>query len=512
MLTNLVNTILDGKPHYAIALNGSSKKDSDRQYRDALTQLRVLGLSLDIRDPYVLETQPTAKKPSSVTIKLNGGLYLSQITRDAFQNAVSKKNNLSLHAGEINNMLSEPSILEKVHTSPKNNVENPVTTMSNLITQNPSFFKHIEAIQSEITRIHRQFLENDLEYSRAFSKLTEQELSLAGSQSSPQSMEQINSVLQTLDRSLAQFHQHQAETTRIHEQYLKNQYETITRLLSVSHGLSLVEPIPTEPEPLLLTSTNNPERIIPSVSEMPEIHSGGNGHNGHKSTVAVAVKTEKQERTTRQVEHIDRDNLNKALLKIVSEKTGYPSEMLELSMDMEADLGIDSIKRVEILGAMQEKFPNLPAVDPTALSDLRTLGQIVDYMSNSTSAMINDVTSIPSVAGNETITEKLSGSSITLDEITRTLLNIVSEKTGYPSEMLETGMDMEADLGIDSIKRVEILGAMQEKYPQLPVIDPAALSEMRTLEQIIQFMTSSAPNLLIPNQYNQQHLSQKPTK
>jgi hypothetical protein len=41
------------------------------------------------------------------------------------------------------------------------------------------------------------------------------------------------------------------------------------------------------------------------------------------------------------------------LLDIVSEKTGYPSEMLELDMDMEADLGIDSIKRVEILGAMR---------------------------------------------------------------------------------------------------------------------------------------------------------------
>ena len=42
------------------------------------------------------------------------------------------------------------------------------------------------------------------------------------------------------------------------------------------------------------------------------------------------------------------------MLAIVSEKTGYPVEMLELSMDMESDLGIDSIKRVEILGAMQE--------------------------------------------------------------------------------------------------------------------------------------------------------------
>ena len=57
-------------------------------------------------------------------------------------------------------------------------------------------------------------------------------------------------------------------------------------------------------------------------------------------------------------------------------------------------------------------------------------------------------------------------------------MNIVSEKTGYPSEMLEPDMDMEADLGIDSIKRVEILGAVKELNPDLPEIevDPQALA------------------------------------
>ncbi len=57
---------------------------------------------------------------------------------------------------------------------------------------------------------------------------------------------------------------------------------------------------------------------------------------------------------------IDPAGLTQALLAIVSEKTGYPVETLELDMDMEADLGIDSIKRVEILGAMQTQFPELP--------------------------------------------------------------------------------------------------------------------------------------------------------
>ncbi|GIT04351.1 MAG: hypothetical protein CM1200mP28_16100 [Deltaproteobacteria bacterium] len=49
-------------------------------------------------------------------------------------------------------------------------------------------------------------------------------------------------------------------------------------------------------------------------------------------------------------------------MAIVSEKTGYPQQMLEPEMDMESDLGIDSIKRVEILGTAQEKLPSLPEI------------------------------------------------------------------------------------------------------------------------------------------------------
>ena len=44
-------------------------------------------------------------------------------------------------------------------------------------------------------------------------------------------------------------------------------------------------------------------------------------------------------------------NLQAQLLSVVAERTGYPPEMLGLDQDLEAELGIDSIKRVEILGA-----------------------------------------------------------------------------------------------------------------------------------------------------------------
>ena len=50
-----------------------------------------------------------------------------------------------------------------------------------------------------------------------------------------------------------------------------------------------------------------------------------------------------------------------------------------------------------------------------------------------------------------------STETLNTTSIYKVLLEIVADKTGYPTDMLETDMDLEADLGIDSIKRVEIL-------------------------------------------------------
>jgi len=71
-----------------------------------------------------------------------------------------------------------------------------------------------------------------------------------------------------------------------------------------------------------------------------------------------------------------KDVVSGALCRIVSELTGYPPDMIDPDMDLEADLGIDSIKRVEILSALEERMPDLPAVAPDVLGTLKTLRQI----------------------------------------------------------------------------------------------------------------------------------------
>ncbi len=179
---------------------------------------------------------------------------------------------------------------------------------------------------------------------------------------------------------------------------------------------------------------------------------------------------------------IDTAQIQQVMLTVVADKTGYPVDMLELSMDMEADLGIDSIKRVEILGAVQDQIANLPELNPEDLAELRTLGQIVDYMQSKAGGAPS---TSPTQAAALVAAVAAATASVDTAEFATTLLKVVAEKTGYPVEMLELEMDMEADLGIDSIKRVEILGAAQDAMPGLPEVDAESLAEMRSLQEIV---------------------------
>ena len=88
-----------------------------------------------------------------------------------------------------------------------------------------------------------------------------------------------------------------------------------------------------------------------------------NGSKTHTSPVAAAPQAvEKPQPAAVQPapaasESLDRAAMTKMLLSIIEERTGYPPEMVGLQQNLEADLGIDSIKRVEIVGAMLKALP-----------------------------------------------------------------------------------------------------------------------------------------------------------
>lgn len=173
---------------------------------------------------------------------------------------------------------------------------------------------------------------------------------------------------------------------------------------------------------------------------------------------------------------------------IIAEKTGYPEDMLDVDMDLEGELGVDSIKQVEILSTLREQLPELPEIDPEQLVELRTISAIARMVSNSLSpsAKAEPATiPVPEPAPLSTGPKAPAGANgkITAD-IVRTL---IAEKTGYPEDVLEDDMDLEGELGVDSIKQVEILSALREQHPGLPEVDPEVLVELRTIRAIADF-------------------------
>ena len=340
--------------------------------------------------------------------------------------------------------------------------------------------------QSEILRTHQQYLANQADYIKVFTQLQQQISTL-----SPDTADSVTN-------SMTAFHEHQAETLRVHETYLQRQSEQTQALLGVMRGGNSVStPVGTRPAssasitPALAPVISDTIDSVPTTTPEPTTSNVGTGSSLDPEPVGAqhAVPLPPAPVST---PGISVEALSAALLEIVSEKTGYPTEMLELEMDIEADLGIDSIKRVEILGAMRDEFPALPQLKAEELAELRTLQQIVDYMRDH-SGEVNGASPQPvggeaCLAPNPSHLLRHQHWGISVEALSTALLDIVSEKTGYPTEMLELEMDIEADLGIDSIKRVEILGAMRDEFPALPQLKAEELAELRTLQQIVDYM------------------------
>jgi len=159
-------------------------------------------------------------------------------------------------------------------------------------------------------------------------------------------------------------------------------------------------------------------------------------------------------------------SIESLLLAVIADKTGYPVETLSKEMHLESDLGIDSIKRVEILSAITEEAQGLEDVDPAEMSDISTIGGILAFLEGDST----DSSTAP------------QPSALSFED---TLLEVVAEKTGYPADMLNLDMKLETDLGIDSIKRVEILSAVSEKLPSVGDLDGSEMADLSTLGEIV---------------------------
>jgi NAD(P)-dependent dehydrogenase (short-subunit alcohol dehydrogenase family)/acyl carrier protein len=199
---------------------------------------------------------------------------------------------------------------------------------------------------------------------------------------------------------------------------------------------------------------NAPVQNIPTQNIQAPVVSMPN-NDGAEKTVIIPVKQSPVK------------DIKTLLLQVVSDKTGYPHEMLGMEMDLEADLSIDSIKRVEIIGTLKAElgsFSSNTANEDTIMEQLagiKTLNGLVSWLTEYSGT--NTRSSEKNVCAQTAPPKAQKQTEFSLEELQTAILNIVSDKTGYPKEMLGLDLDLEADLSIDSIKRMEIIGDLKTK-------------------------------------------------
>ena len=500
ILTGLVKSILSEQTHRAIALDASrGKRKGQYDLACLLAQLTVSGHKVELTawDPAYLDTyQDESNKKPAMTIPLSGANYV----KERPQRAPAPKRTNTIGT----NTMSE----EAVPATNKTQATTQGSTNGNALLQaTQQSILALQKMQEQTAKLHQQYLEGQETAQRSIQQLIQQQQQiLAGVplantviptpppvqqpkvpvvevQAPVQNeVQQAAAVVAPVTTESKEDHEYENLLLEVVAEKTGYPVEMLSMDMSLDTDLGIdsikrVEILSALQERLPGVQKIQPEdlgtfQLLKHIVEF--LAADADVTSVAAATPAVAASA------------VDNSKLRTVLLEVVAEKTGYPEEMLNLDMNLDTDLGIDSIKRVEILSAFQEKMPEAPTVNPEDLATLQTLQQIVDFM------QVNTAPSSP--AKTETST------AIANDKFQTVLLEVVADKTGYPAEMLNLDMNLDTDLGIDSIKRVEILSAFQEKMPEAPAVNPEDLAALQTLQQIVEHMQGSAPQQAVQSQ------------
>ncbi len=136
---------------------------------------------------------------------------------------------------------------------------------------------------------------------------------------------------------------------------------------------------------------------------------------------------------------------------------------------------------------LEEYFPGVSGKAAASFSLPERIETVTDRSLSEAPPASNDMTEIHSSA------------SVEVEAVEQYVLTAVSEKTGYPVEMLEMDLDLEADLGIDTVKQAELFAAVRANYG-IPRREDLKLSDYNTLAKVVGFVTEALDNGATPTE------------
>jgi NAD(P)-dependent dehydrogenase (short-subunit alcohol dehydrogenase family)/acyl carrier protein len=189
------------------------------------------------------------------------------------------------------------------------------------------------------------------------------------------------------------------------------------------------------------------------------------------------------------------DPVKDRILAVVADKTGYPVDMLDLDLDLEADLGVDTVKQAEVFASVREAY-NIARDEKLRLRDFPTLKHVIEFVYGKRPDLKPTAVPTPSPRPPALQVPEATPAApqLAADPVKDRILAVVADKTGYPVDMLDLDLDLEADLGVDTVKQAEVFASVREAYG-IARDENLRLRDFPTLKHVIQFVYAQRPDL-----------------
>ncbi|MDR0217940.1 MAG: acyltransferase domain-containing protein [Enterobacteriaceae bacterium] len=394
VLGKLVSEILQGREHSMVSICNTSAKPSDKgeeRLQFARAQARLLAEGIRLQDIHRHARIPPVEedKGQRLTFRLSGGFFLSEKNKARRQHAL--RDGSPIIQKRDKPMEQTNPITKNTHADTLNNLAVNESSLNNVSLNN------LLQAQQVMSQQHLQFQANQKEYIQLLGMLLEKQYGLLDNckdhQNLPAMLSSLSQSVQLLDKNLELYHSN-------HERYFAAQQSLfqsgqrapvfVPAQVNAQVKVKAPEPVFTAAPvktpvavsvPNVQPSSIQPSSIQPSNIQPIEIPSPMVAESmeaiieeaaisrppvvpeleaelAPKSVPApkTTVLDPETEKLIKRLELISEANIISQLIAIVSDRTGYPPEMISAEMDLEADLGIDSIKRLEIFGAMFDAF------------------------------------------------------------------------------------------------------------------------------------------------------------
>jgi acyl transferase domain-containing protein/NAD(P)-dependent dehydrogenase (short-subunit alcohol dehydrogenase family)/acyl-CoA thioesterase FadM len=202
-----------------------------------------------------------------------------------------------------------------------------------------------------------------------------------------------------------------------------------------------------------------------------------------------------------------KDQVARTLVEVLCQSTGFAEDVFKMEMRLLDDLNMDSIKAGEAIATLSKRCSLETSVDPIQMANA-TLGEIVEIimklkprnLAGALPSAGNPVEVAPVIHHPSSPTQVMDSSSDLAASSPQTpivargasvedsLLEIVSQVTGFDRSILKPEMRLLDDLNLDSIKAGEVIVKLRKMYPHVGELDPIQFAN-GTLKDIANFFS-----------------------